>query len=307
MKAGDWLTLEPLRTVLITSYFQLLSWTRSVFVTVWRVVRWFQAAEVLLSRGFWANWQEPRWFVTHFHRWRNSPCALSWCRLVKAHLVRHVPPVKSASPPAFLREHLPEESKLREESGTGMLGQSPHLIGGILWIQNPMRGMWALFLRARSSGMIGMRSCRTASLTLTCLSGLHILCTFSLLLCCQLNTFQIPWAAGFLLFFSDECSLWVHLNNNLTKTRHSCDKSVSPLSWHEVLNLNLVCYSSCHCPLTARRFWVKSQFGAFLWSFSVSSSFGLIRDSELPFNWMGEWVSDCACARARVCPANHPD
>lgn len=25
--------------------------------------------------------------------------------------------------------------------GGGMLGQSPHLIGGILWIQNPMRGM----------------------------------------------------------------------------------------------------------------------------------------------------------------------
>lgn len=29
----------------------------------------------------------------------------------------------------------------------GMLGQSPHLIGGVLWIQNPMRGMLVIHLR----------------------------------------------------------------------------------------------------------------------------------------------------------------
>lgn len=64
--------------------------------------------------------------------------------------------VKSASSPAFLRAQLPEECKEREEGAIGMLGQSPHLIGGILWIQNPMRGMLEPFLRAPSSGMIGM-------------------------------------------------------------------------------------------------------------------------------------------------------
>lgn len=95
--------------------------------------------------------QEPPGFVIHFHRWRESPCAL-----VSAHLVARVHLAKSASSPAFLRARLPEECEARGWGGIGMLGQSPHLIGGILWIQNPMRGMLGLFLPAPSSGMVGM-------------------------------------------------------------------------------------------------------------------------------------------------------
>lgn len=113
-----------------------------------RGVRWFHASGGSLAPVLLALQTTT---VFRFHRRRKSPCALA-----TAHPVAHVRPVKSASPPAFRRARLPEECEVREESAIGMLGQSPHLIGGILWIQNPMRGTSQPFLRAPSSGMIGM-------------------------------------------------------------------------------------------------------------------------------------------------------
>lgn len=51
VNARDWLTLEPSRPVPVTSYSQLLS--RQCRLTgLRRVVRWLQAAAVLLSRFF---------------------------------------------------------------------------------------------------------------------------------------------------------------------------------------------------------------------------------------------------------------
>lgn len=49
-------------------------------------------------------------------------------------------------------------------------------------------------------------------------------------------------------------------------------------------------------PLLQEGSGFKSQFGAFLWSFSGSSSFALIRDSELPLN-----VDVCACVSCVSC------
>ncbi|XP_029701010.1 uncharacterized protein samd12 isoform X2 [Takifugu rubripes] len=113
---------------------QLLSWQgRLTGLRPRRVVRWFQASGGSLVPSLLVIQTRT---VIHFHRWRKSPCALA-----KAHPVAHVHLVKSASSPAFLRAQLPEECKEREESAIGMLGQSPHLIGGILWIQNPMRAV----------------------------------------------------------------------------------------------------------------------------------------------------------------------
>lgn len=77
VKARDWVTWS--RYVLswppLISSFRVNPQCRLTGLRLRPVVRWLQAAEVLLSRFFWAHWQEPRWFVIHFHRWRNSPCA----------------------------------------------------------------------------------------------------------------------------------------------------------------------------------------------------------------------------------------
>ena len=59
-----------------------------------------------------------------------------------------------------------------------MLGQSPHLIGGILWIQNPMRGMRPLVLHACTQLSYDRNEPWQRCLTLTRLSCLHISCTF---------------------------------------------------------------------------------------------------------------------------------